>query len=60
VKGREGIQEKQQGRDKKEVKGKNGEGRGNSKDLNGREIMRRDGKVEEKGQREAQCSRINF
>ena len=34
-KGREGIQEKQQGRDKKEVKGKNREVRGNRKEGEG-------------------------
>jgi hypothetical protein len=57
-KGWEGIQEKQQGRNKKEVKGKNKEWRGNRK---GGEGMRGASKGEPgKGLGEAQCSRITF
>jgi hypothetical protein len=56
--GREGIKYKQQGRDKKEVKGQSREGRGNSKRVKGGDGMREASKGEGKEQGEAQCSRI--
>jgi hypothetical protein len=56
--GRDGIQEKRQGSNKKEVKGKSREG-GNRKGIKGVE-GRGANKGKGNGQGEAQCSRITF